>query len=36
VGDAHLVYTDDCDSLEEAILALKEKIKKLLTAFRVI
>ena len=36
VGDAHLVYTDDYDSLEEAIIALKEEIKKLLTAFSVI
>lgn len=32
MGDAHLVYTDDYDSLEEAIIALKEEIKKLLIA----
>jgi hypothetical protein len=36
VGDAHLVYTDDCDSIEEATLALKEEIKKLLTTFSAI
>jgi hypothetical protein len=35
VGDAHLVNTDNCDSIEEAILALKEEIKKLLTAFSI-
>jgi hypothetical protein len=36
VGDAHLLYTDKCDSIEEAILALKEEIKKLLTAFSIL
>lgn len=36
VGDAHLLYTDNCDSIEEAISALKEEIKKFLTAFSVI
>ena len=32
VGDAHLLSTDDCDSLTEAILALKQEIKRLFTA----
>ena len=36
VGDAHLLYTDDCDSIEEAILVLKREMKKLFTAFSVI
>ena len=27
VGDAHLLYTGDYDSIEEAILALKEEMK---------
>lgn len=31
VGDAHLVSTDDCDSLIEAISALKQEIKRLFT-----
>ena len=35
VGDAHLLATDDCDSIEDAILALKGEMKKLLTAFSV-
>ena len=32
-GDAYLLDTDDCDSLEDVILALKEEISKLVTAF---
>lgn len=31
VGDAHLLSTDDCDSLTEAISALKKEIKRLFT-----
>jgi hypothetical protein len=33
VGDAHLLNTEDCESLEETIAALKTKIVELFRAF---
>ncbi|NEP74744.1 MAG: hypothetical protein F6K25_23705 [Okeania sp. SIO2G4] len=35
-GDAHLLDTDDCDSLEDAITALKAEMKQLFQAFSVV
>lgn len=33
VGDAHLVNTDPCETLEQAVAALKTKISDLFQAF---
>ncbi|MEM1169395.1 MAG: hypothetical protein AAGJ08_10070 [Cyanobacteria bacterium P01_H01_bin.35] len=35
-GDAHLLDTDDCDSLEDAITALKVEMKQLFQTFSVV
>ncbi|NEP08021.1 MAG: hypothetical protein F6K34_26545, partial [Okeania sp. SIO4D6] len=35
-GDAHLLDTDDCDSLEDAITALKAEMKQLFQTFSVV
>ncbi|NET16436.1 MAG: hypothetical protein F6K08_28260 [Okeania sp. SIO1H6] len=35
-GDAHLLDTDDCDCLEDAISALKTEMKQLFQTFSVI
>jgi hypothetical protein len=36
VGDAHLVSTESCQTLEEAIAALKAEMVKLFSAFSVV